>query len=67
MDKQTENMVREILEAIEIGTKEANSNLVNCGVNLDFCEALQSAGKMYAGYIGIAICKVIKKYTEGEK
>ena len=67
MDKQTENMVREILEAIEIGTKEANSNLVNRGLNLDFCKALQSTGEMYAGCIGMAICKVVKKYTEGEK
>ncbi len=67
MDKQTENMVREILEAIQIGTKEADSNLVNRGLNLDFCKALQGAGELYAGCIGMAICQVIKKYTEKQK
>lgn len=66
MDKQTENMVREILVAIETGTAEANNKVVNSTTNLDFRDLLVHTGEMYAGCIGMAVCEVIKKYTEGE-
>lgn len=66
MDKQTEKILAEIFEAIEIGTKEGNTKVVNSTTNLDFREVLLHTGEMYAGCIGMAICKVIKKYTEGD-
>ena len=66
MDKQTENMVREILIAIEKGTKDANDRVITNTTLPDFREVLLHTGNMYAGCIGKAICEVIKKYTEGE-
>lgn len=66
MDKQTENMVREILIAIEKGTEEADDRVITKTTLLNFREILLRTGNMYAGCIGMAICKVIKKYTEGE-
>ena len=66
MDKQTEKILSEILEAIETGTAEANSKVENSTSNLDLRALLVHTGEMYAGHVGMAICKVIKKYTEGE-
>jgi hypothetical protein len=66
MDKQTETMLSEILVAIETGTTEATIKIINSTTTLDFREVLIHTGEMYSGCIGMAICKVIKKYTEGE-
>lgn len=65
MDKQTENILSEILEAIETGTAEANNKVVNSTSNLELRALLVHTGEMYAGCVGMAICEVIKKYTEG--
>ena len=67
MDKQTEKILSEILEAIETGTAEANNKVVNSTSNLDLRAVLVHTGEMYAGCIGMAIVKVIKKYMEEEK
>lgn len=64
MDKQSENMVREILVAIEKGTKEGDDKIIAKTTLPDFRKVLLSTGKMYAGCIGMAICEVLKKYTE---
>jgi hypothetical protein len=65
MDKQIETMVREILVAIETGTTEATIKVINSTKILDFRAVLIHTGEMYSGCIGMAICQVIKKYTEG--
>jgi hypothetical protein len=62
MDKQTEKILSEILEAIEIGTENANNKVVNSTTNLGLRDLLVHTGEMYAGSIGMAICEVIKKY-----
>lgn len=67
MDKETEKILSEILEAIEIGTAEANNKVVNSTTNLDFRDLLVHTGEMYAGCVGMAIAEVIKKYTEEVK
>lgn len=66
MDKQTEKILSEILEAIEIGTENANNKVVNSTTNLGLRDLLVHTGEMYAGCVGMAIVEVIKKYTEGE-
>ena len=66
MNEQIENMLREILEAIEIGTEKAKNRVENSVTNLDLRDVLMHTGEVYAGCIGLAICEVIKKYTEGE-
>ena len=63
MDKQTEKILSEILEAIEIGTENANNKVVNSTTNLGLRDLLVHTGEIYAGGIGMAICQVIKKYT----
>ena len=57
----------EIMRAMERGVAEADKAVINNTSILDFRESLCRAGEMYAGYIGVAICKVFQKYTEGEK
>jgi hypothetical protein len=62
MDKQTEKILSEILEAIEIGTENAHNKVVNSTTNLGLRDLLVHTGEIYAGCIGMAICEVIKKY-----
>lgn len=57
----------EIMRAMERGVAEADKAVINNTSILDFRESLCRAGEMYAGYIGVAICKVFQKYTEGQK
>ena len=64
MDKQIENMAKEILVAIETGIAEANKKVPHTTNALGLRDLLVHTGEMYAGCIGMAICKVIKKYTE---
>lgn len=66
MDKHIETIFSEILTAIETGTANANEKAIKITTNLNHRRLLVHTGEIYAGCIGIAICDVIKKYTEGE-
>lgn len=66
MDKQTENMVREILIALEEGTAIGKKKVINSAKAPDVIDLLLSSCEVVAGYIAMAVIEVIKKYTEGE-
>ena len=53
----------EIVQAIEKGVAEANKKVDITAVTLDIKRISSCVGKMYAGYIGMSICQVFKKYT----
>jgi len=57
----------ETMRAMESGIAEADKAVINNISVLDFRESLCRAGEMYAGYIGMAICKVFQKYAEDGK
>lgn len=57
----------ETMRAMESGIAEADKAVINNISVLDFRESLCRAGEMYAGYIGMAICRVFQKYAEEQK
>jgi hypothetical protein len=66
-NKQIETIFGEVMEAIDKGQENGNQRITNNIKSLDFRKVLFSAGEVYTGEIGKAICNVFKKYTEEGK
>ena len=65
MDKQIENMAREILNALEEGTAIGKKKVINACANSDMRDLMLASCEACAGYIAMSVIDVIKKYTEG--
>ena len=65
-DKQIEEIFIEVMQAIEKGVAEGHERVGKSDVK-HLRDLIIGTGEAYAGYIGMAICEVFKKYTEGEK